>query len=138
MDTRGFEGRQRWGLRVLTNDAKWPEAVFDLRANIKPIITLSGKAVQFTGKKDVSVTEDIEITAGTDRNLILTPKQFTLPGKVTWSMEELEKGKKFRVRIKSIPGSSEDYRGHLTLKTNFPEKPEITIWIIGRFPKRGG
>jgi hypothetical protein len=136
VDTRGFDGSQRWGIRVLTNDPKWPVAVLDLRANIKPILTLSGKAVQFTGRNDVSVTKEIEIGAGVDRTLIITPERFTLPGKAIWSMDEIQKGKKFRLTFKSIPGTSENYRGFLTLKTNFPEKPELTIWIIGRFTKQ--
>jgi hypothetical protein len=136
VDTKGFEGRQRWGIKVLTNDPKWKEAVLDIRANIKPILILSGKSVQFIGRNDVSVTKEIEIGAGIDRTLIITPQLFTLPGKVTWSLQEIEKGKKFRIRLKTIPGASEDYRGFLTLKTNFPEKPELTIWIIGRFTKQ--
>ena len=136
VDTKGFEGKQRWGIKVLTNDPKWKEAVLDIRANIKPILNLSAKSVQFTGRNDVPITRDIEIAAGIDRTLIITPQLFTLPGKVTWSLQEIEKGKKFRIRLKSIPGGSEDYRGFLTLKTNFPEKPELTIWIIGRFTKQ--
>jgi hypothetical protein len=136
VDTKGFEGKQRWGIKVLTNDPKWREAILDIRANIKPILILSEKAVQFTGRNDVSVTKEIEISAGIDRTLIITPQLFTLPGKVTWSLQEIQKGEKFRIRLKSIPGSSEDYRGFLTLKTNFPEKPELTIWIIGRFTKQ--
>jgi hypothetical protein len=136
VDTKGFEGKQRWGIKVLTNDPKWREAILDIRANIKPILTLSAKSVQFTGKNDVPTTRDIEIASGIDRTLIITPQLFTLPGKVTWSLQEIEKGKKFRIRLKSIPGGSEDYRGFLTLKTNFPEKPELTIWIIGRFTKQ--
>ena len=136
VDTKGFEGKQRWGIKVLTNDPKWKEAVLDIRANIKPILTLSAKSVQFTGRNDVSITKEIEIGAGIDRTLVITPQLFTLPGKVTWSMQEIQKGKKFSIRLKSIAGSSEDYRGFLTLKTNFPEKPELTIWIIGRFTKQ--
>ena len=128
VDTKGFDGNQRWGIRVLTNDPKWPEAVLDLRANIKPIITLSGKAVLFTGRNDVAVTKAVEIGAGVERLLTITPGQFTLPGKVIWSIEEIEKEKTFRITLKSIPGTSENYRGFLTLKTNFPEKPELTIW----------
>ena len=136
VDTKGFEGKQRWGIKVFTNDPKWQEAVLDIRANIKPILILSGKAVQFTGKNDVPITKEIEIGAGIDRTLIITPQLFTLPGKVTWSMQEIEKGKKFRIRLRSVPGASDDYRGFLTLKTNFPEKPEFTIWIIGRFTRQ--
>ena len=28
-----------------------------------------------------------------------------------------------------------NYRGFLKLKTNYPEKPKITIWIRARFTK---
>ena len=133
VDTRGLEGRQRWGIKVFSNDPKWREAVLDIRANIRPVLTLSAKSVQFKGRSDVSITKEIEIGTGIDRTLIITPLRFTLPGKVTWSLKEIQKGKRFRVRLKSVPGASEDYRGFLTLKTNFPEKPELTIWIIGRF-----
>ena len=134
--TKGFEGRQRWGVKVLTNDPRWREAVLDIRANIKPILTLSGRAVQFTGRNDVSITREVVISAGVDKKLIIIPERFTLPGKVIWSLEEIQKGKRFRIRLKSIPGTSEDFRGFLTLRTNFPEKPELTIWIIGRFTEQ--
>ncbi len=105
VDTKGFEGKQRWGIKVLTNDPKWKEAVLDIRANIKPILILSGKAVQFTGRNDVSITKEIEIGAGIDRTLIITPQLFTLPGKVTWSLQEIQKGKKFRIKTQEYPWS---------------------------------
>lgn len=38
-------------------------------------------------------------------------------------------------RFTSIPGPAGTYRGVLRLKTNYPEKPEITIPIRARFRK---
>ena len=32
-----------------------------------------------------------------------------------------------------LPGGSENYRGYLNLKTDYPEKPVVHIKIIGRF-----
>ena len=55
---------------------------------------------------------------------------------VTNYIEEIEKGKKFRIRFKSIPGPPQTYTGFLKIKTNYPEKPEITVRIRGRIGKK--
>jgi hypothetical protein len=120
-------------VKVFSNDPKWREAVLDLRANVKPVITLSGTAVLFSGKKPAGMTREVEISTGLDRPLILTPMQFTLSGKVTYSLLEIEKEKRYRVVFQNVAGKRENYRGFLKLKTNFAEKPDITLWIIGRF-----
>lgn len=77
----------------------------------------------------------IEIRAGLDRPLTLTPSEFNLEEKLTYTVEEIEKGRKFRIRFTSIPGPPQTYHGFLNLKTNYPEKPEINIRIRGRFVK---
>jgi len=132
IDTRGFEGPERWVAKVFSNDPKWKEAVLDLRANVKPVITLSGSPVFFSGKKNASVTGEVEISTELDRPLTLTPEQFTLSGKVIYSLSEIEKGKRYQVIFQNVASKGENYRGYLKLKTNFPEKPDVTIWIIGR------
>jgi hypothetical protein len=135
IDTKGFDGPERWVVKVFSTDPKWKEAVLDLRANVKPAITLSGTAVLFTGKDTDPRTKEVEIGTGLDKPLILIPVQFTLPGKVTYSLSEIEKEKRYRVTFQNVAGNAENYRGLLKLKTNFLEKPDITIWIIGRFEK---
>jgi hypothetical protein len=135
VDTHGSDGSERWGVTIFTNDPNWKEAVLDLRANVRSAIVVSGSAVQFTGRNDVRTTRVVEIRSGIDRPLVIQPEQFDLVGKVDYSLEETQKGKSFRVTFRNIPGPSDFYRGTLTFKTNFPEKPELTIWIFGRFNK---
>ena len=120
-------------MKVFSNDPKWKEAVLDLRANVKPVITLSGSPVFFSGKKNTPMTREVEISTGLDKPLILTPEQFTLSGKVTYSLSEIEKEKRYRVTFQNVAGKPENYRGFLKLKTNFDEKPDVTLWIVGRF-----
>ena len=135
IDTRGFEGHERWAVKVFSNDPKWKEAVLDLRATIKPVIALAGSPVFFTGKRNAPVTGEVEISAGLDKPLILTPERFTLSGKVTYSISEIEKEKRYRVTFQTVAGKRENYRGFLKLKTNFTEKPDLSLWIIGRFDR---
>jgi hypothetical protein len=133
INTKGFEGSERWVVKVFSNDPKWKEAVLDLRANVRPVIILSDSVVFFTGKKNTSMIREVEISAGLDKPLILTPQEFTLPGKVTYSLAELEKEKRYQVTFRSVAAKGENFRGFLKLKTNFAEKPDVTLWIIGRF-----
>jgi hypothetical protein len=46
VDTKGFEGRQRWGVKV-HNDPKWKKAIWSQH---QAHLILSRKAVQFTGR----------------------------------------------------------------------------------------
>lgn len=133
VDTHGSDGRERWGITIFTNDPSWKEAVLDLRADVRSAIVVSGSAVQFSGKNNVSSTRVVEIESGVDRPLVIQPDQFDLEGRVDYSVEETQKGKSFRVSFRNLPGPFDFYRGSLTFKTNFPEKPELTIWIFGRF-----
>jgi hypothetical protein len=132
INTKGFEGPERWVVKIFSNDPKWKEAVLDLRANVKPVITITGSPVFFSGKENASVTGEVEISTELDRPLTLTPEQFTLSGKVIYSLLEIEKGKRYQVTFHNVAGEGENYRGYLKLKTNFPEKPDVTVWIIGR------
>jgi hypothetical protein len=100
---------------------------------VRQVITLSGTAVLFSGKSKTTMTREVEISTGLDKPLLLSPAQFSLSGKVTYSLSEIEKGKRYRVNFQNVPGQHENYRGFLKLKTNFAEKPEVTIWIVGRF-----
>jgi hypothetical protein len=52
---------------------------------------------------------------------------------VTYFLSEIERGKRYRVTFQNVTRKRENYRGFLKLKTNFAEKPDVTIWIIGRF-----
>jgi hypothetical protein len=69
IDTKGFDGPERWVVKVFSNDPKWGEAILDLRANVKPVITVSGTAVLFSGKKNTAMSREIEIGTGLDRPL---------------------------------------------------------------------
>jgi len=106
-----------------------------VKAFVKVPIYLSHRYVNLRGTEDQSLTRVVEIKAGLDKPLTLTPSQFNLEGKVKYTIEEIEKGRRFKIRFTSIPGPPQTYRGFLKLKTDYSEKPEITIKIRGRFDK---
>jgi len=106
-----------------------------VKAFVRVPIYLSSRKVYLYGREGQRITRDVEIRAKLDKSLKLSPSHFNLEGKVTYSVEEIEKGRAFKIRFTSVPGPPQTYRGSLELKTNYPEKPVITIGISGRFMK---
>ena len=138
--TEGYQGNFRKSARVHGNDPKKKQITLTLMAFVKVPIYISPTYVYFKGKEGESVTRMVQIKAGLDKPLTLTPDQFNLEGKLTYTVEEVEKGRRFIIRFTSIPSPPQTYQGFLNLKTNYPEKPVINIRIRGRFAKveKGG
>ena len=133
--TKGYEGAKRWGARVYTSDPKMKIIDLYVKAFVKVPIYLSPRYVNFNGREGQSLTRVVEISAGRDEPLTLTSSQFNLEGKLIYTVEEIEKGRKFMIRFTSIPGPPQTYHGFLNLETNYPEKPILNIRIRGRFIK---
>jgi hypothetical protein len=137
INTRGYQGEIQKKARVYTNDPHNNVAVLGIRAFVKAPIYLSPKYVYLRGPAGQEITGTVRITAQENKPLKLEPSYFNLGKKVTYRIEEVEAGRKFKIHFTSIPGPAGAYRGVLKLKTNYPEKPEITIGVIGRFQKGG-
>ena len=96
-------------------------------------IYLSSRYVYLSGRAGQTTTRSVKIRAELDKPLKLEATHFDLRSKVIFRMEELEMGKTFLIHFTNIPGSAETYYGLLKLRTNYPEKPEISIRVRGKF-----
>lgn len=85
------------------------------------------------GSGDTEVSKTVNISAQENRPLNLTVAEFTAENKLKYTIETVQNGKEYRIKFTSIPGIRENFRGILKLKTNYPEKPEITLILNGRF-----
>ena len=136
VNTKGYQGNVRKSARVKTNDPEKQTFLLVLKATVKVPINVSSKYVQLYGKGDTEVSKTIKIIAELDKPLNLSVIDFTLKNKLKYTIETVQKGKEYRLRFTSIPGIKENFRGTLKLKTNYPEKPEISLVIHGRFKPR--
>jgi hypothetical protein len=96
---------------------------------VKPALTLSSGKVSLYVYKDEIISKEVEIKAELPTPLTLVPSQFNLEGRVTYRIDELEKGKRFRLVFQNVPGQSGTFRGFLRLRTNYPEKPDVLIMV---------
>lgn len=106
-----------------------------VKAFIKVPIHVSSGYIRLFGKSDQAITQTTEIRAELEKPLELTPVKFDIEDKITYAIEEIEKGKRYQIRFTTKPGQPASYRGILKLKTNYAEKPEIDIHVIARIVK---
>ena len=132
-NSRGFEGRIRKAARVYTNDPKNRRDTLVIDALVKTPIMISNRLVYLHGTTQETVTKTVDITGELDKPLKLEPVDYTLDKKVKFNIEEITKGKHYRVTFTSIPNVGNYYQGLLKLRTSYAEKPELVIHVRGRF-----
>jgi hypothetical protein len=131
--TEGYAGSVSKQAKVFTNDPARGMMVIKIKAHIQPLISVSPRHVLLRGAPEEAVTATVIVDAGLERPLELMPSEFSLNGKLNYDIEEMDRGKTYRITFKRAPGPPESYQGWLRLKTNYPEKPEVTIRIRAQF-----
>jgi hypothetical protein len=123
---------------VHTNDPGMRVIALSLRANIATPITVSPPYASFYGIVGQIFSLPVEVKAGLDKPLFLKQGKSNLHDRITYTIEEIEKGRRFRILFTNVPGPAETFRGYLNLQTNYVEKPLINIRVISRFVERTG
>jgi len=127
-----YEGRLLKSARVYTNDPGGA-VILNLRAFVTAPIFVSPPYVSFYGFEKEEVSAEVRIEAGQEKPLTLEAGAFSLKGKVAYTIQEVQKGRTFRITFQGLPHPAGTYRGYLNLATNYAEKPLLNIKIIGRF-----
>lgn len=133
VDTRGYQDKVHKSARVYSNDPKTPVTTLSLDVFVKVPIFVSTRYVRLEGLPGDKVSKAVEIKAQKEKPLTLEPLSFNLDAKATYRLEEITPGKEYKVSFANISKTPETYLGYLRLKTNYPEKPEITIRVRGKF-----
>ncbi len=137
INTSGYEGNITKRITVNTNDPQKKVTILRVNAFVKTSISVSAKYIDLTGVSGEKITKTVTIISKEDRPLELKPNRFSLEKKVSYYIEEVQKGKTFKIHFTSVPGLTGAYYGFLTLKTNYPEKPEIAINVRAKYQKAG-
>jgi hypothetical protein len=96
---------------------------------------VTSRHVHLRGPADRKVTATVTVKGDGTKDLKLEETEFTLSEKVTYTIEEVESGKLYRIHFVRLPGEVGVYRGILKLKTTYPEKPELPIRLTAQFYK---
>jgi len=131
----GPAGSYRGTLELKTNYPQRPVIRIPISASFRemPPLHLSPSMVVMRGKAGQIITKAVEIKASRDKPLKLEAVSFDLDKKMTYRIEETEPGKRFVVYLTNIPGPAGVFSGTLRLKTNYKEKPFISIRVRASF-----
>jgi len=133
VNTRGYDGKIRKTARIYTNDPRTSHDTFVIEALIKMPIVMSEKMVFLRGTTQETISRSVDIKGELNKPLKLEPVDYTLDKKVKFNIEEVSRGKHYRVTFTSIPNVGNYYHGLLRLRTGYPEKPELVIHVRGKF-----
>jgi hypothetical protein len=133
VNTKGYDGWISKRAQVHTNDPRRRIMKLTLKAFVKVAIQLSPRYVYLKGEPGQTVTKAVEISARLEKPLLIETGRFTLDSQVNYHIEEIDKGKRYRIHFTNIPGPPGSFRGLLELTTNYPERPKLQIPIRGRF-----
>ena len=107
--TSGYRGNKTWGANVYTNDPTWKQFNLIVKANVKPLITVSPPHAVIYFRDNEIITREVEIRAELPRPLTLTPTEFSLGGTLTYRIDEIEKGKIFKISFQECPGPNRKF-----------------------------
>jgi hypothetical protein len=133
VNTKNYQGKITKSAKVLSNDPAHQIEILRITALVKVPIYISSRYVYLSGQAGQTTTRSVKIRAELDKPLTLEPTHFDLSSKVIYRVEEVKPGKTFIIHFTNIPGPDEIYHGFLKLRTNYPERPEISIRVRGKF-----
>ncbi len=130
LDLRGFQGYVKKTATVLSDDPAKPRIVLVVEGTVKPLIgVMPEKMVSFQGMAETQKEKIVDLVSASD-TFHIRKLEDNLDGKAAYRLETVEDGHRYRLRI-SNKAKHGNYRGSITLHTDFSEKPELTVWVSG-------
>ena len=132
LKTKGYQGALHKSAVVYSNDPKHPQIKLAVKAHVKVPISVEPRGVMLDGFVGDEIKQVVTIRAHEEQPLTLEFAQFSLPKKVAYGLKSVEEGRLYQLILRNISEKEEDkYSGSITLKTNYPQKPEITVVFLG-------
>ena len=132
LNTKGYQGTLHQSAVVYSNDPKHPQIRLAVNVHVKVPISVHPRGVMLDGFVGDEIKQGVTIRAHEKQPLILESTQLSLPKKVAYELKSVEEGRLYQLILRNISKKEEDkYSGSITLKTNYSQKPEITVVFLG-------
>ncbi len=130
LNLHGFQGYVKKTATVVSDDPSNPRLVVEVDGTVKPLIEVRPeKIVYFQGMADNLTEKTIDIIAASKPFHILKVED-DLNKKAVYKLKTVTDGTHYRLTISNNTPQG-NYRGTITLHTDYAEKPEVTIWVNG-------
>lgn len=114
----------------MSDDPANPRVTLLVEGTVKPLIEVRPeKTIYFQGVADGLTEKTVDIIT-TSKQFHIRKTEDELNKKASYKLETVENGKHYRLRVSNNTLRG-DYRGYITLYTDFAEKPVLTVWVNG-------
>ncbi len=116
--------------RVSTNDPAQPHVVIGIKGKVRAPIHVSPRVVRLEGVEGDDIRQIIYIRGEREEPLVVKISLNSIPDKIDLELKK-EQNNKYELRLKNKVEKETSYLGKIKLKTNYLDKPEILLHVVG-------
>jgi hypothetical protein len=132
IDTNSVRGEFEKKAIVWSNDLPRRSVALYLKGEVKPHISVvPGGYLSLQGVKGRVPAEKLEIINNHTHPFKITTITSDLPDNIIWHLTEIKAGYSYLLEVEDISKRPGEYSGHLVLRTDQPQKPELVIIVKG-------
>ncbi|MBW1703820.1 MAG: hypothetical protein JRJ86_01470 [Deltaproteobacteria bacterium] len=137
IDSGKVRGDFRKKAIIRSNDPKRMSVVLYLEGEVIPHISIDpGGYLSLSGVKGKVAREHLDIINNHKNPMKVIGVDSDLRDHIVWHLKEIKPGYVSRLEVEDISKTSGDYTGHLIVRTDRPEKPELVIIINGHVSEK--
>ena len=132
IDSRRVSGPFNKRSVVWSDDPQKPSVALYLKGTVEHLILLEpGGYLGLWGAIGKTPPAQLKILNNNPRPLKITGIDSDLLGHIRWELKEIEAGNVYQLEVEDISPQAGEYSGHLFIRTDHPQKPELVIIIQG-------
>jgi len=139
IDTKRVRGEFEKKAVVWSNDLDRRSIALYLKGQVKPHIAIEpGGYVSLWGAVGQVTPGSLDIINNHRNPVKITGIDNDLPERIKWRLNEIKPGFIYKLEIEDIPKTAATYTGRLVVRTDNPQKPELTIIVNGDIKANDG
>ena len=139
IDTKRVRGEFEKKAVVWSNDLDRRSIALYLKGQVKPHIAIEpGGYVSLWGAEGRVPPGSLDIINNHKNPVKITGIDNDLPERIKWRLNEIKPGFIYKLEIEDIPKTAATYTGRLVVRTDNPQKPELTIIVNGDIKANDG
>ena len=137
IDSGKVRGDFRKKAIIWSNDPERMSVALYLKGEVIPHISIDpGGYLSLLGVKDKVPREHLDMINNHKNPMKVIDVGSDLRDHIVWHLEEIKPGYIYRLEVEDISEAVGDYTGHLIVRTDQPEKPELVIIINGHVSEK--
>jgi hypothetical protein len=117
---------------VWSNDPQRKSVALYLTGEVKPHISvIPGGYLSLQGVKGRVPAEKLDIINNHTQPFKITRIISDLPDNIIWHLKEIKPGYSYTLKVEDISTKAGQYSGHLVVRTDQPQKPQLVIIVNG-------